>query len=72
MTPRTRGQMFALFGQKGVPDDRQLAGINAITQGGYTSRADVSEAHARAVIEALKQRPDAEAEVAALNEGSDR
>lgn len=59
MTARTRGQMFALFGKKGIPDEQQLAGINAITNGGYTSRADLTEAHAKAVIEALKQRPDA-------------
>lgn len=59
MTAKTRGQMFALFGQKGVAEDAQLHGINAITGAAYTSRADLTEAHAKAVIAALKQRPDA-------------
>lgn len=59
MTAKTRGQMFALFSQKGVPDDQQLAGINHITSGGYTSRSELTEAHAKQVIATLKQRPDA-------------
>lgn len=59
MTPKSRAQMFALFGQKGIPEEQQLSGINAITGESYTSRGDLTEAHARAVIEALKKRPDA-------------
>lgn len=59
MTARTRGQMFALFGQKGVPEDQQLAGINHITNGGYTSRSELTEAHAKEVIATLRKRPDA-------------
>jgi hypothetical protein len=58
MTAKTRGQMFALFGQKGIAEDAQLAGINRATGANYTSRADVTEAHAREVIAMLKQRPD--------------
>jgi hypothetical protein len=58
MQAKTRAHMFALFAQKGVPDDQQLAGINAITHGGYTSRGDLTEAHAQQVIAALRQRPD--------------
>jgi hypothetical protein len=65
MTTKTRGQMFALFGQKGVAEDQQLAGINAITGQGYTSRADLTEADAKRVIAALKKRPDVKAEVTA-------
>jgi hypothetical protein len=65
MTAKTRGQMFALFGQKGVAEDQQLAGINAITGQGYTSRADLTEADAKRVIAALKKRPDVKAEVTA-------
>lgn len=60
MTAKTRGQMFALFGQKGVPEEAQLAGINAITGSAYESRGDLTESDARLVVEALKQRPDAE------------
>ena len=59
MTAKTRGQMFALFGQKGIAEDKQLEGINRITGKQYESRGDLSEADARAVIDALKQRPDA-------------
>lgn len=59
MTPETRGQMFALFTQKGVPESDQLAGINRITGGEYTSRGDLSETDARRVIGALQARPDA-------------
>ena len=60
MTAKTRGHLFALFGQKGIADDQQLNGINAITGAGYTSRADLTEEHAKQVIAALKKRPDAE------------
>ena len=59
MTAKTRGQMFALFGQKGVPEEAQLPGINQITGAAYASRADVTEAHAKEVIAVLKKRPDA-------------
>jgi hypothetical protein len=59
MTAKTRGQMFALFGQKGVPEAQQLPGINHITGADYTSRADVTEAHAKQVIAVLKKKPDA-------------
>lgn len=60
ITARTRGQLFALFGQKGVAEADQLAGINAITLADYTSRADLTEEHARQVIAVLRQRPDAQ------------
>lgn len=60
ITAKTRGEMFALFGQKGIAEDRQLAGINQITGAGYESRADVTEAHAKEVIRSLRTRPDAE------------
>lgn len=60
MEPKTRGHLFALFGKKGIPDEAQLAGINSITGANYHSRSELSEAHAKQVIEALKLRPDAE------------
>lgn len=59
MTARTRGQMFALFGQKGIPEDQQLSGINHITSGDYASRGEVTERDALEVIRVLKTRPDA-------------
>lgn len=59
MTAKTRGQMFALFGQKGVSDAEQLPGINHLTGKAYTSRADITEADAKLVIAALRKRPDA-------------
>lgn len=60
MTAKTRGQLFALFTQKGVGEDVQLAGINHVVSGEYASRADVTEEDARKVIEHLKTRPDVE------------
>lgn len=65
MTTRTRSQMFALFGQKGVPEEAQLDGINRITGASYSSRGQLSEAHALEVIAALRQRPDAPKEESA-------
>ena len=59
MTARQRGQMFALFEQKGIAEDRQLAYINHITSAGYESRGALTSDHAKQVIKALQQRPDA-------------
>jgi len=59
MSARTRGQMFALFGQKGVAEAEQLPGINHICGTSYGSRAEITEADARKVIGVLKKRPDA-------------
>ncbi len=59
ITAKTRATMFKLFEVKGVTEDRQLEGINRITGGSYTSRGDLSEADAKAVVAALQQRPDA-------------
>lgn len=59
MQPKTRGRLFALFTQKGIEEPFQLTGINQIAGADYTSRADVTEAHAKEVIAVLEQRPDA-------------
>jgi len=59
MTTRSRGEMFALFEKKGVPEAAQLEGLNRITGASYTSRGQLSEAHALEVIAALRKRPDA-------------
>jgi hypothetical protein len=64
MTAKTRGEMFALFGQKGVVEADQLPGINHITGKTYTSRGDLTEADARKVVQALRKRPDATLEAA--------
>lgn len=62
VSEKTRAHLFALFAQKGIPDEKQLAGINAICGAAYSSRADLSEADAARVIGSLRQRPDKEAE----------
>lgn len=62
ITAKTRAQMFALFGQKGIAESEQLSGINAITGKEYTSRGDLTEADAKTVIIKLKQRPDVDTE----------
>jgi hypothetical protein len=71
MTDKTRAQMFALFAQKGVVEAEQLSGINHVTGKDYTSRADLTEADAKAVIAALKKRPDVTAEDAFSASGGD-
>jgi hypothetical protein len=59
MQPKTRANLFALFGQKGPTErDAQLAGINAICGTAYTSRSHLTDAHAQQVIAALRKRPD--------------
>lgn len=71
MSKRTQGQLFALFGQKGIPENQQLAGINYRVGGTYESRADVTEDDARLVIDYLKSLPDAEATTEATEGGED-
>ncbi len=58
MTAKRRGEMFALFGQKGIPEGEQLSGINQICGTAYESRGDLTDADARKVIAALRTRPD--------------
>lgn len=61
LTDRTRGQLFALFAQKGIPDrDRQIAGIVHVIGRPIESRSEITEDEARAVILALQARPDAD------------
>ena len=62
MTDKTRRHMFALFGQKGITEDKQLAGINYYTGQDYTSRGDLTEQDARTVISRLEELDDAEAD----------
>ena len=56
ITARTRGQMFALFGDLNIADDDQLPGINHILGTNYASRGDLTEDDAKRVIEVLKQK----------------
>lgn len=60
MTARTRGELFALFGQKGVSESDQLAGLNHMNGTAHTSRSQVTEDEAKAAIKVLRTRPDAE------------
>lgn len=57
MTARTRGQMFALFGEKQIPEDQQLDRINRLLGTAYESRGDLTEAQAKQVIAAVRQLP---------------
>lgn len=56
MSAKTRGMMFALFAEVGVPEEQQLAGINAITHKEYESRGALTQADAQAVIAVLEKR----------------
>jgi len=62
MTARTRGELFALFGQKGVSEADQLAGLNHTNGTAHTSRSQITEAEAKAAIKVLRTRPDAKTE----------
>lgn len=62
MTDKTRATMFALFGEHGIEDrNEQLRGIHQITGREYTSRGDLTEAHAQAVIRSLRMRQKGQA-----------
>ena len=65
MTDKTRRRMFALFGQKGVTEDKQLAGINYYTGQAYESRGDLTEPDAQTVIARLEELDDATPETTA-------
>ena len=57
MTPRTRGQLFALFAEQGIEDrDEQIRGIAHIIGHPIESRSQLTEDEARAVVLALKAR----------------
>lgn len=58
MTAKQRSLMFALFAQKGIAEADQLSGINAICGTHYESRGDLTEQHARVVIDRLQTMPD--------------
>lgn len=56
MTAKTRGQMFALFGDRQIADDDQLPGINHILGTEYESRSQVTEQQARQVVAVLTRK----------------
>ncbi len=59
LSDKTRRQLFALFGQKGVPEAEQLPGVNHICGTSYASRSEITEDDAQRVIPVLRKRPDA-------------
>ena len=61
ITDKTRRHLFALFTQKGIPEEQQLAGINYRCGTAYTSRSQLTEANGRTLIEHLSSLPDAAA-----------
>lgn len=64
MTDKTRREMFALFAEKGIAEDQQLAGINHRLGAAYESRGDLTEPDAREVIAYLRTLPDIASEEA--------
>lgn len=57
MADNTRGRLFALLGEQGITDrDEQIRGITHIIRRTLESRADITEAEGRLVIEALEAR----------------
>lgn len=54
MTAKTRGRMFALFGERGIDDrDEQIRGIAHVIGRPIASRSELTEAEARSVIDRL-------------------
>ena len=60
ITDKTRRHLFALFTQKGVAEDQQLAGINYRLDTSYTSRKELTEDDGQKLIEYLGTLPDAD------------
>ena len=55
MTVKTRGRLFALFGERGITDETvQRAGMSQILGREVTTRSDLTEAEARQVIASLE------------------
>lgn len=58
MTDSTRGEMFALFGERGITDrDEQIRGIVQIVGHDIESRGELTETEARAVVATLRGTP---------------
>ena len=56
MTAKTRGRLFALFGERGIDDrDEQIRGIAHVIGRPIASRSELTEDEARAVIARLTQ-----------------
>ena len=55
MTVKTRGRLFALFGERSITDETvQRAGMSQILGREVTTRSDLTEAEARQVIASLE------------------
>ena len=61
LTARQRGKLFALFGQKGIPEAEQIPGIAHIIGRPVAHRDALTTDEFDKVIAALEQQPDAEA-----------
>jgi hypothetical protein len=66
----TLAQLRALFERKGIAEEAQLPGVNRTIGGSATGLEVITEQEARQVIAALRQRPDAAAPPAAVDEGA--
>ena len=62
ITDKTRRHLFALFTQKGIAEDLQLAGINHRLGTSYASRKELTEDDGQKLIEYLGTLPDADAD----------
>lgn len=54
LTDNTRKRLFALFGERQIPEEQQLAGINQVLGTTYESRKQLTEEDAQHVIASLK------------------
>lgn len=61
MTPKTRAELFALFGERGIVDrDEQIRGVAHIIGREIESRSEITEAEARQVIGVLRAKVGAD------------
>lgn len=60
MTPRTRGQLFALFAEQGWDDDQQRTWLSQGLEREVASRSTLTEDEARTAIDVLKALPKPE------------
>lgn len=60
MTPKTRGELFALFDQKGITEEQQRKGLGRYMglDGPVGSRSEATEVAAREFIKWLRGQPD--------------
>ena len=61
VSPETLAELVALFERKGIPEDKQLSGVNYYTNGNATALETITEEQAQRMLQVLASKPDADA-----------